>query len=90
MLIVTLLTYGAFKTVVELTDTAIESTTMMVVVVNTSLKIKKSDLTLFENFSIIILTLSLCQVYVNSAGVISKLKKRKRILSAFVYVLNRI
>ena len=62
MLIVTLLTYGAFKTVVELTDTAIESTTMMVVAVKTSLKIKKSDLTLFENFSIIIPTLSLCQM----------------------------
>ena len=62
MLIVTLLTYGAFKTVVELTDTAIESTTMMVVVVKTSLKIKKSDLTLFENFSINIPTLSLCQM----------------------------
>lgn len=34
-------------------------------------------------------SLKMKKVYVNSPGVISKLKKRKRILSSFVYVLNR-
>ena len=34
-------------------------------------------------------SLKIKKVYVNSPGVISKLKKRKRILSSFVYVLNR-
>ena len=34
-------------------------------------------------------SLKIKKVYVNSPGVISKLKKKKRILSSFVYVLNR-